>query len=278
MAQYRITSLRVGELYVPHGGSIMRDPIHCWLVRGEGRNILVDTGMTDIPPILARLKVSGVGGGHAGLTAALADEGLSPADIDTVVLTHLHFDHADNLDLFPDACVVVQRAELAAAVDPVPSQRIYYWKSTIDNLLARKKPAQLRVVDGDAELFPGFRLLFVPSHTEGMQVAVVTTANGRAALVSDLGDHYRYWFPADPRATDRPQRSLTGDYLTGNIRSESERTWQKAMRRVQENSDIVVPAHDFRIPRQIPDEWFAIPESTAGDLAHQPPPAETEQN
>lgn len=277
MAQYRITSLRIGELYVPHGGAIMRDPIHCWLVRGEGRNILVDTGMTDIPPILARLKVSGVGGGHAGLIAALAVEGLSPADIDTVILTHLHFDHADNLDLFPNACVIVQRAELAAAVDPVPSQRIYYWKSTIDNLLARKKPAQLRVMDGDVDLFPGIRLLFVPSHTEGMQVVVVTTAKGRAALVSDLGDHYRYWFPADPRATSHPQRSLTGDYLTGNIRSESERTWQKAMRRVQENSDIVVPAHDFRIPRQMPEEWFAIPESTATDLAHVPPTT-TKQN
>ncbi len=277
MSQYRITSLRVGELYVPHGGAIMRDPIHCWLVRGEGRNILVDSGMTDIPPILARLKVSGVGGGHAGLTAALAAEGLVPADIDTIVLTHLHFDHADNLDLFPNACVVVQRAELAAAVDPVPSQRIYYWKSTVANLLARKKPAQIRVIDGDLDLFPGFRLLFVPSHTEGMQVPVVTTAKGRVALASDLGDHYRYWFPADPRATDRPQRSLTGDYLTGNIRSESERTWQKAMRRVQDNSDIVVPAHDFRIPRQMPEEWFVIPESTAGDLAHVPP-AETEQN
>jgi N-acyl homoserine lactone hydrolase len=271
MSGYRITSLRIGELYVPHGAAIMRDPIHCWLVRGEGRNILVDSGMTDIAPILARLKVSGVGGGHDGMRAALAAEGLVPDDIDTVVLTHLHFDHADNLDLFPKAQVVVQRAELCAAVDPVPSQRIYYWKSTIDNLLARKKPGQLRVVDGDVELFPGFQLLFVPSHTEGMQVPVVTTAKGRVALASDLGDHYRYWFPADPRATDRPQRSLTGDYLTGNIRSESERAWQKAMRRVQDNSDIVVPAHDFRIPRQMPDEWFAIPESTAGDLAHTPP-------
>lgn len=271
MAHYRITSLRIGELYVPHGGAIMRDPIHCWLVRGEGRTILVDSGMTDIAPILARLKVSGVGGGHAGLTAALAAEGVAPGDIDTVVLTHLHFDHADNLDLFPDACVVVQRAELAAAVDPVPSQRIYYWKSTIDNLLARRKPAQIRIVDGDIELFPGIQLLFVPSHTEGMQVVVVSTKKGRAALVSDLGDHYRYWFPADARATTHPQRSLTGDYLTGNIRSESERTWQKAMRRVQDNSDIVVPAHDFRIPRQMPEEWFAIPESTASDLAHVPP-------
>jgi hypothetical protein len=42
------------------------------------------------------------------------------------------------------------------------------------------------------------------------------------------------------------------------------------MRRVQESSDIVVPAHDFRIPVQIPDQWFAIPDSTEGDIAHRP--------
>ena len=127
------------------------------------------------------------------------------------------------------------------------------------------------LLDGDHELFPGIRLLFVPSHTEGMQVVIVDTVKGRAAIVSDLGDHYRYWFPADARATSHPQRSLTGAYLTGNIRSESERDWQRAMRRVQDNSDIVIPAHDFRIPRNIPDEWFAIPDSTDGDLAHEPP-------
>ncbi len=274
MSLYRITSLRVGELHLPHGQCVMRDPIHCWLVRGEvdgkSRNILVDSGMADTPTIQTRLNVRSVAGGHAGLIAALAQECLSPTDIDTVILTHMHFDHADNLDLFPNACVVVQRAELMASVDPVPSQRIFYWKATIENLLARKRPAQLRLVDGDTELFPGINLLFVPSHTEGMQVVVVTTEKGRAALVSDLGDHYRYWFPADPRATASPQRSLSGNYITGNIRSESERTWQNAMRRVQDNSDIVVPAHDFRIPRQIPEQWFAIPESTAGDLAHEP--------
>ncbi|MFW2830435.1 N-acyl homoserine lactonase family protein [Sphingomonas sp. ID0503] len=249
----------------------MRDPIHCWLVQGEGRNILVDTGMADLPLIERRLKVQGTGGGHEGLRSALAEHGLTPDDIGHVVLTHMHFDHADNLDLFPNACVVVQRRELMAAIDPVPSQRIYYWQTTIDNLIARKRPNQLVLVDGDHDLFPGIRLLSVPSHTEGMQVVIVSTEKGRAALVSDLGDHYRYWYPADPRATDRPQRSLTGAFLTGNIRSESERDWQKAMRRVLDNSDIVVPAHDFRIPRSIPDEWFAIPESTAGDLAHVPP-------
>lgn len=274
MAGWTVTSLRVGELYLPHGGSTMRDPVHVWLVRGEaeGRpvNLLVDSGMADMATIHARLRVTGTGGGHASLIAVLAAEGLSPADITHIVCTHLHFDHSDNLDLFPDACVVVQRAELMAAVDPVPSQRIFYWKSTLNNLTQRKRPAQLRLVDGDTDLFPGIRLLSVPSHTEGMQVAIVTTDKGRVALVSDLGDHYRYWYPADPRATDHPLRSLSDAFLTGNIRSESERVWQAAMRRVMDNTDIVVPAHDFRIPVRMPEEWFAIPESTEGDLAHVP--------
>ena len=271
MSNWRITSLRLGELYLPHGGGIMRDPVHCWLVQNGEINLLVDSGMAEIATIRDRLKVDGFGGGHDALRHELGREGLTPDDIDYVVLTHMHFDHADNLDLFPRACVVVQRQELFAAIDPVPSQRIFYWKSSIANLQERKRPAALRLVDGDVDLFPGIRLLSVPSHTEGMQVVVVTTEKGRAAIVSDLGDHYRYWYPADARATDKPQRSLSGAFLTGNIRSESERTWQAAMQRVVDNSDIVIPAHDFRIPMRVPEQWFAIPDSTEGDLAHVAP-------
>lgn len=271
MSLWTITSLRVGELYLPENGGVMRDPIHCWLVRGEGHNVLVDSGMADIATVRDRLKVDGVGGGHLALTECLAAEGLAPTDIDHVVLTHLHFDHADNLDLFPDAVVIVQRDELQEALDPVPSQRIFYWQSTIANLTGRKRGRTIRMVEGDLDLFPGFRLLKLPAHTAGMQIPIVDTAKGKVALVSDLGDHYRYWFPADPRATDRPKRFLAGDFLTGNIRSESERTWQQAMRRVADESDIVVPAHDFRIPKHIPDQWWDCPESTSGDLAHVPP-------
>ncbi len=271
MTAWRITSLRMGELYLPHGSGIMRDPVHCWLVRAPGVNMLVDSGMPEIAKLRDRLKVDGYGGGHAALRTTLGEQGLSPDDISHVILTHLHFDHADNLDLFPNAQVVLQRSELLAAVDPVPSQRLFYWRSTLDHLLTRKRPTGLRLVEGDVEFMPGVRLLNVPSHSEGMQVVIVTTSRGRVALVSDLGDHYRYWFPADARATDRPQRSLTGAFLTGNIRSASERDWQAAMRRVQDESDIVVPAHDFRIPVQMPEQWFAVPESTDGDLAHVPP-------
>lgn len=271
MTEWRIDSLLIGELYLPHGGSIQRDPVHVWLARDGTHNVLIDSGMAEIALITKRLKVEGWGGGHAALTKLLAGEGLTPGDIDHVVLTHGHFDHAENLDLFPDACVVIQRDELSHAADPVPSQRIFYWQSTVGNLVARRRPGQILTVDGDVELFDGFRLLKVPSHTPGMQVPLIRTAKGIAAIASDLGDHYRYWFPADPRATDYPQRSLSDAFLTGNIRSESERDWQAAMRRVQTASDIVIPAHDFRIPKKIPEQWFAIPESTEGDLAHVPP-------
>ena len=271
MSTWRIASLQIGELYLPHGGGIMRDPVHVWLAQNGRNNVLIDSGMAAIEVITKRLKINGWGGGHEALTRVLAGEGLAPGDIDHIVLTHGHFDHADNLDLFPDACVILQRDELHHAADPVPSQRIFYWQSTLGNLVQRKRPGQIRTLDGDAELFDGFRVLKVPSHTPGMQVPLLTTEKGIVAIASDLGDHYRYWFPADPRATDHPQRSLSDAFLTGNIRSESERDWQSAMARVRAHSDIVVPAHDFRIPKRIPDEWFAIPDSTEDDLAHVPP-------
>lgn len=271
MTNYTIITLRVGELQVPQGGgTTIRDPVHCWLVRGAGVNILVDSGMDEAAQLLARLKVAGSGGGHQPIIAGLAAEGLTPADIHYVIPTHLHFDHAQNLDLFPDACVVVQREELFHAIDPTPTQRIYYFRETVAELLARKRPTQLRLVDGDVAFLDGITLLKVPGHTPAMQVPVVTTAKGKVALVSDLGDHYRYWFPDDPRASDRPMRFMAGAFLPSSIRTESERDFTASMRRVLDHADIVVPAHDFRVPRRIPEEWFACPDSTAGDLAHHP--------
>jgi len=270
VTKYTVTTLKMGELDVPHGGGTIRDPVYCWLVRGDGVNILVDSGMDDTAVLRKRLKITGRGGGHAAMTAALASEGLRPGDIDFVIPTHLHFDHGWNLDLFPDACVVIQRDELFHAIDPTPTQRIYYFKETVAQLLSRKQPNQLRLIDGDLEFRDGITLLKVPGHTPGMHVPIITTEKGKVALVSDLGDHYRYWFPDDPRATDRPMRFMAGAMLPSGIRSESERDFTASMQRILDHADIVVPAHDFRIPKRMPEEWFAIPESTEGDLAHTP--------
>lgn len=267
---FEIHTLRLGELLIPHGDGFLRDPIHAWYATDGKTRILIDSGMPDAIEVSRRLKVEAKGGGHASLRTALAAAGTAPEAIDYVVPTHLHFDHAWNLDLFPNACVVVQREEVFHAVDPVATQRIYYFKETLLGLLQRKRPSEFRLVDGDVDLVDGVRLLKAPGHTPGMQAVIVITAKGKAALVSDLGDHYRYWHPADPRATDKPMRFLAGSFLPGTIRSESERTYVDSMARVKAASDIVVPAHDFRIPQIMPRDWFDVPASIEDDLTRAP--------
>jgi N-acyl homoserine lactone hydrolase len=256
---FEIHSLKIGELLIPEDGALLLDPVHVWLLTDGRTRILVDGGMPDIAEVTRRLKVDGAGGGHASVRAALATQGVAPEQIDFVVATHLHYDHGSNLDLFPDACVVIQRDEMAHAVDPVPTQRLFYFKEALIGLLGRRRPRKLRVIEGDVELVEGVTLLKVPGHTPGLQIPIVTTARGKVAIVSDLGDHYRNWYPADPRATRHPLNYLADTFLPSGIRSESERTYLESMRRAKEAADILIPAHDTRIPLHVPREWFDLP-------------------
>lgn len=256
---FQVYSLKIGELLIPEDGALLFDPVHVWLVTDGKTRILVDGGMPDIAEVNRRLRVNGAGGGHETLRGALATHSLTPEQIDYVVVTHLHFDHGSNIDLFTNAVVILQRDELLHAVDPVPTQRLYYFKEAALHLMGRKRPLKLQLIDGDLDLLEGLRLLKVPGHTPGMQVAIVTTTRGRAAIVSDLGDHYRNWYPANPRATRHPLNYLSDSFLPGGIRSESERVYLASMRRTMDAADIIIPAHDTRIPMQVPRDWFQLP-------------------
>lgn len=265
---YRIHTLRLGALHLP-GAHESGDwtPICAWLLHDGTRWTLVDTGMASAAEIRAKWKVEARGGGEAALRDALQPFSIGPGDIGQVILTHLHFDHAWNLELFPKARVLLQRDELMHAIDPVPSQRLYYTRHTINQVLDRRRPASLELVDGDRPLGEGLALVKAPGHTPGMQAVCVTTSRGRVGLVSDLGEEYGCWFPADTSATRTPQRFLADTFRPGSIRSESELTYIASMRRVFDQVDIVVPAHDTRIPGSIPDEWFARPAALPVDGA-----------
>ncbi|HET9142405.1 MBL fold metallo-hydrolase [Actinophytocola sp.] len=144
---------------------------HCYLLRDRrGRTVLVDTGIGGLDsPAASWAPVPG------SLTGELAAAGVAPADIDVVVLTHLHSDHASGATdgvapAFPGARYVLQRAEVDWVTGPV---RDYVLTPLADHL---------DVVDGDAEVLPGIRVRHTPGHTPGHQVVRV----GPLTLTGDL--------------------------------------------------------------------------------------------
>jgi Metallo-beta-lactamase superfamily. len=80
--------------------------------------------------------------------AQLEDAGYSPEDVDYLVLTHLHSDHAGHIDTFPNAEIIVQESELRYAHWPVPVQEVFYLEGDFDMLRSediRRNPRTRRI-------------------------------------------------------------------------------------------------------------------------------------
>ncbi|HVL58678.1 MAG TPA: N-acyl homoserine lactonase family protein [Burkholderiaceae bacterium] len=132
----------------------------------------------------------------------LAKVGLTPQEVGTIVLTHLHFDHAGNLDAFPQARVLVQRRELEhwrrvlSRFEGRDVGREVWALSSInrgdfDVLQRIDSEGRLHLLDGDAEIAPGIACrLAADTHTFGSQWLVIRTADGPFILAGDCA----YWY------------------------------------------------------------------------------------
>ncbi len=167
---YEIARLDLGTLTIPEGtpmgGRVLA--VHGFLVfHPEGR-LLFDTGLGADCPEFDRL-LSPV---RRPLEDALASHDVKPADIAVVVNCHLHYDHCGGNPLLPGVRVYVQKREYEASQDAA-----FYVRDRIDF-----PGADLRFLDGEAEILPGVRVISTPGHTAGHQSLVIHDAEGSVVL------------------------------------------------------------------------------------------------
>ncbi len=146
-------------------------PVHGFVVTHPGGAVLVDTGVGGPDEVLTDWRVV-----NRSAADALASLGMSPADIGLVINTHLHFDHCGQNAVFRHAPHYVQRAELARA--RLESPELCDWFGFMD--------AQFELLDGDAEIVPGLRVIATPGHTAGHQSVVVQGDGGTPDVL--IGD------------------------------------------------------------------------------------------
>jgi len=143
--------------------------VHGFVVMHPKGAMLVDTGVGGPERLLTDWRVV-----NRTAAEALGDHGLVPGDIAFVVNTHLHFDHCGQNAVFRHAPFYVQRSELERARRE--SRALTDWFDFAG--------ARFELLDGDAEVLPGVRVVATPGHTVGHQ-SVVVEGDGEEVLIGD---------------------------------------------------------------------------------------------
>jgi glyoxylase-like metal-dependent hydrolase (beta-lactamase superfamily II) len=164
--------------------------LNCLLIRTSGKNVLVDTGVGT----KHRQKVRTIFHMRAGeLVGNLAQQSVTPEDIDLVVLTHLHFDHAGGCTrynqqrrlepVFPRATYLAQRQDWQEATETNERTRPAYLP---EDFMPLEEAGQLELLDGDTELLPGLWVRRTGGHTAGHQMVYIGSDGEKAACLGDI--------------------------------------------------------------------------------------------
>jgi glyoxylase-like metal-dependent hydrolase (beta-lactamase superfamily II) len=167
----------------------------CLVVRDGTRTILLETGIGAFFDPELRTRYGVVEDSHV-LIASLAEVGIQPADVDVVVLSHMHFDHAGGLLaawkpnaqpelVFPNAIYVVGAEAWQRAVAPHARDRVSFIPG-LTNLLASSGRLELAASDRAAALGDGFVFHRSSGHTPGLLITEVTMPGGPVVFASDL--------------------------------------------------------------------------------------------
>jgi glyoxylase-like metal-dependent hydrolase (beta-lactamase superfamily II) len=200
-----------------------------WLVRGNGRTILVDSGFYR-EQFLKSWKVKD----FMNPSDAVAQFGVKPEDVTDLIITHMHWDHADGMDLFPRARIWMQKDEYDYYAGEAWQQKNTHGGIAKDDVLAAVRlnlEGRLTLVNGDAQqILPEITCYTGGKHTWQSQYVGVNTKAGTVVLASDNMYLYENLDKHLPIA-----QTLDAD---SNLRA------QDRMKQLAAKPSLIIPGHD----------------------------------
>jgi N-acyl homoserine lactone hydrolase len=236
-------------------------------LKGEGHNILIDVGTNNSDSYTQELSVRDQIADWQPPEKVLAKIGLTPEDIDTVFLTHAHYDHMDNLDAFPNAHFYLQHKELMEWMSAIALDKKYGFVNialnpgNILNAMAKVQSGEMTLVDGEcSDVLPGIHLYpMYDGHTFASQVVIIDN------LINGVNDR---WIAAGDVAYVRENITGVGNdgmYVPVGIGVGSQLNMMKSVDKVIElakgNMRNIIVGHEC-------DNWGLFPSWKTDDSLH----------
>jgi glyoxylase-like metal-dependent hydrolase (beta-lactamase superfamily II) len=208
-----------------------------WLIKGEGRNILFDCGF-----YREQFMRQWHPADYERPSVALERAGLKPGEITDVIISHIHWDHADGFDLFPKAKIWIQKDELEYYAGEAwqGHQRTAADPEDIIALVKANTEGKVGLVNGDArEIIPGITCYIGGKHTYQSQYVTVNTSAGMVVLASDnvyLNENLEKRVP-----------------IAATLDAESNLRAQDRMRQLAASPRLILTGHDPAVMKNFPE-------------------------
>jgi len=241
---YEIFAIKYGERVGTRGGMFVYGDPHdepmamdyfVWAVRNSERTIVIDVGFG---------REEGESRGRTFLrcpTEGLRLVGIEASDVEDVVITHMHYDHAGNLELFPNARFHIQDEEMSYITGRAMTHEVLrssYRLGDVVEMVRLVYGDRVLFHSGDEEIAPGITVHHVPGHTRGLQSVRVHTERGWVVVASDATHYYENIEKNQPFSVlENMFHKLEGF---------------RKLRALAPSSEHIVPGHDPEVMRRYP--------------------------